>query len=85
MLKKDQPEIIEIIGQFSGFKTLSIGGARISIDLYEERPHDYALAIELCRRREVVKLTISPYTAEENKPDGGKENKKEKRKAGASL
>jgi hypothetical protein len=71
---------IKIIGQFTGFKILAIGGARLSIDLYEERANDYALATELCRRREVVNLTISPYKgAEKGSVSGGKKNQ---RKAG---
>ena len=76
---------IKIIGQFSGFKILAIGGARLSIDLYEERANDYALATELCRRREVVNLTISPYIDEKKgSVSGGQENKKTKRKAGTA-
>ena len=78
---------IKIIGQFTGFKILAIGGARLSIDLYEERANDYALATELCRRREVVSLIITPYT-DINKDEGQdpetviKKTQKEKRKAG---
>ena len=78
-------DTIQIIGQFSGFKILAIGGARLSIDLYEERANDYALATELCRRREVVNLTISPYAGKKETPvNGGKETKKAKRKAGTA-
>ena len=88
-MKKDSgnPEEIKIIGQCSGFKTLAMGGARFSIDLYEGRANDYALATELSRRRAVVSLAIAPYT-DINKNEGQdpeiviKKTQKEKRKAG---
>ena len=84
----DNPEEIKIIGQCSGFKTLAMGGARFSIDLYEGRANDYALATELSRRRAVVSLAIAPYT-DINKDEGQdpeiitEKTEKKKRKAGS--
>jgi hypothetical protein len=56
---------IEIIGQCSNLKNLAAsGGWRFSIDLYDSRPQDIAMAALLVNKRDNVRITIEPIEAE---------------------
>lgn len=71
----EMKERIEIIGQIEGVKTLSIGVARCTIDLFDIK--DAMILLGLTQQN--VKLTVEPMEQPEKGPQSGTEKKKTRR------
>ncbi len=56
---KEKP--LEIVAQLTGFKSLSTGGWRLSMDLFESRAQDIAAVSLLVNEQMTVKVTLEQY------------------------
>lgn len=56
----ENTEKIEIVAQLTGFKSLSTGGWRLSMDLFESKIKDILSVTALVNVTETVKITIEP-------------------------
>ncbi len=55
----DETKSLEIIAQLSGFRSLSNGGWRLSMDLFESRPVDIASVSLLVNKSQNVKVILT--------------------------
>lgn len=58
--KKTEPPL-EIIAQLTGFRSLSTGAWRLSLDLFESRQVDIASVALLVNQQKTVKVTMEDY------------------------
>lgn len=58
--KKTEPPL-EIIAQLAGFRTLSNGAWRLSLDLFESRQVDIASVALLVNQQKTVKVILEDY------------------------
>lgn len=60
--EKIEKEVIEVIAQCQGLKTLSIeGGWRLSLDLFEARVEDIKALVHLVNKKATVKVVMGEY------------------------
>ena len=57
---ENEPEKIEIVAQLTGFKSLSAGGWRLSMDLFDSKIKDILSVAALVNVTETVKIIIAP-------------------------